>query len=69
MMINLSHVVFARFDYEGMAESGGDLSQATLSRWKEDILAVLDKVPSGPQVTQLYTNVFNPLILTTAKTA
>jgi pimeloyl-ACP methyl ester carboxylesterase len=39
-----------RFDYFGHGESSGDFRQGTLSRWRDDALAVLDQVAQGPQV-------------------
>lgn len=39
-----------RFDYFGHGESEGDFAQGTISRWREDALAVLDELASGPVV-------------------
>lgn len=39
-----------RFDYFGHGRSSGDFRDGTVSRWRDDALAVLDKVASGPQV-------------------
>ena len=39
-----------RFDYSGHGESGGDFAEGTISRWLEEAAAVLDRLPSGPQI-------------------
>lgn len=41
---------FLRFDYFGHGASSGDFSQATVGRWKEDVLAVIDGLSAGPLV-------------------
>jgi len=41
---------FLRFDYFGHGDSSGDFADATIGRWKEDALAVFDKLTDGPQV-------------------
>jgi pimeloyl-ACP methyl ester carboxylesterase len=41
---------YLRFDYFGHGASSGEFAQATVGRWKEDALAVLDKLTEGPQV-------------------
>jgi pimeloyl-ACP methyl ester carboxylesterase len=41
---------FVRFDYFGHGESSGDFAAATVGRWKDDVLAVLDTLTEGPQV-------------------
>lgn len=41
---------FLRFDYFGHGASSGDFAEATIGRWKEDALAVLDRLTEGPQV-------------------
>jgi pimeloyl-ACP methyl ester carboxylesterase len=38
------------FDYFGHGASSGDFREGTISRWKADALAVLDKLTTGPQV-------------------
>lgn len=38
------------FDYFGHGASSGDFRDGTISRWKEDALAVLDNLTTGPQV-------------------
>ena len=41
---------YVRFDYFGHGESEGDFAQGTISRWREDALAVLDELAPGPVV-------------------
>lgn len=39
-----------RFDYFAHGQSTGDFQQGTISRWREDALAVLDELTQGPQI-------------------
>ena len=39
-----------RFDYFGHGESGGDFEAGTVTRWRSDVLAVLDALTQGPVV-------------------
>jgi len=41
---------YLRFDYFGHGASSGEFRDATIGRWKEDALAVLDELTDGPQV-------------------
>jgi pimeloyl-ACP methyl ester carboxylesterase len=41
---------FVRFDYYAHGASPGDFEQATIGRWKDDTLAVIDQVAQGPLV-------------------
>ncbi len=41
---------YVRFDYAGHGESGGAFRDGTIGGWRDDALAVLDRVASGPQV-------------------
>jgi pimeloyl-ACP methyl ester carboxylesterase len=41
---------FLRFDYFGHGISSGDFASGTISRWREDVLAVLDELTTGPVV-------------------
>jgi hypothetical protein len=41
---------YARFDYFGHGASSGDFVEGTISRWRDDALAVLDQIGEGPQV-------------------
>ncbi|MSP48279.1 MAG: alpha/beta hydrolase [Alphaproteobacteria bacterium] len=41
---------FLRFDAFGHGESTGRLAEGTVGRWKEDAVAVLDRLTSGPQI-------------------
>jgi hypothetical protein len=42
---------YVRFDYLGHGESSGDFrAKGTITRWREDALAVLDKLTEGPLV-------------------
>lgn len=39
-----------KFDYFGHGASSGAFANGTISRWRDDALAVLDEVTTGPQV-------------------
>jgi len=41
---------FVRFDYFGHGVSGGDFTDGTIGRWRDDALAVLDELTEGGQV-------------------
>ena len=41
---------FLRFDYFGHGESSGAFEDGTISRWRDDTLAVLDALTEGPQI-------------------
>jgi pimeloyl-ACP methyl ester carboxylesterase len=41
---------FLRFDYFAHGASSGDFAAATVGRWREDALAVLDHLTEGPQL-------------------
>jgi pimeloyl-ACP methyl ester carboxylesterase len=41
---------YVRFDYFGHGESEGDFAEGTITRWREDALAVLDALTEGPVV-------------------
>jgi pimeloyl-ACP methyl ester carboxylesterase len=41
---------YLRFDYFGHGASSGAFADATVGRWKDDALAVLDQLTEGPQV-------------------
>lgn len=41
---------YVRFDYFGHGESDGDFAQGTITRWREDALAVLESLTEGPVV-------------------
>jgi len=41
---------FVRFDYLGHGESGGKFADGTIGRWREDALAVIDRLTDGPIV-------------------
>ncbi len=41
---------YVRFDYFGHGESGGDFARGTITRWRDDALAVLEALVEGPAV-------------------
>ena len=41
---------FLRFDYSGHGASDGDFADGTITRWREDALAVIDALTQGPLV-------------------
>lgn len=41
---------YTRFDYFGHGASSGDFVAGTVSRWRDDALAVLDALTEGPQL-------------------
>ena len=41
---------FLRFDYFGHGKSSGRFRDGTISRWRDDALAVLEELTQGPQV-------------------
>jgi pimeloyl-ACP methyl ester carboxylesterase len=41
---------YTRFDYFGHGRSSGEFRKGTISRWRDDALAVLDELNQGPQV-------------------
>jgi pimeloyl-ACP methyl ester carboxylesterase len=41
---------FLRFDYLGHGASDGDFAEGTISRWREDVLSVIDNLTEGPLV-------------------
>lgn len=41
---------YTRFDYSGHGESSGRFEEGTIGRWRDDTVAILDEVTSGPQV-------------------
>jgi pimeloyl-ACP methyl ester carboxylesterase len=41
---------YVRFDYFGHGASDGDFSEGTISRWREDALAILDTLATGDVV-------------------
>jgi pimeloyl-ACP methyl ester carboxylesterase len=41
---------YLRFDYFGHGASSGDFVRGTITRWREDALAVLDELTEGPLV-------------------
>ena len=46
----ISGRAFVRFDYFGHGESSGDFAEGTITRWREDALAVLDELAPGEVV-------------------
>src|SRR5262249_32562797 len=41
---------YLRFDYFAHGASSGDFAEATVGRWKEDALAVIDELTAGPLI-------------------
>jgi pimeloyl-ACP methyl ester carboxylesterase len=41
---------YVRFDYFGHGRSSGDFAEGTVSRWRDDSLAVIDSLTEGPQI-------------------
>jgi len=41
---------FIRFDYQGHGASGGEWEQGSIGQWRDDALAVLDRLTEGPQI-------------------
>src|SRR5882724_6670177 len=39
-----------RFDYSGHGRSSGEFQRGTITRWRDDALAVLDRLTAGPQI-------------------
>jgi pimeloyl-ACP methyl ester carboxylesterase len=41
---------YTRFDYFGHGQSSGKFTDGTITRWRDDALAVLDEIATGPQI-------------------
>src|ERR1700690_2709940 len=41
---------YVRFDYFGHGASSGDFADGTVSRWRDDSVAVIDSLTEGPQI-------------------
>ena len=41
---------FVRFDYSGHGASSGSFAEGTIGRWRDQALAVLDQLTTGPQI-------------------
>jgi pimeloyl-ACP methyl ester carboxylesterase len=41
---------YVRFDYFAHGASSGDFARATIGRWRDDAIAVIDSLTSGPQI-------------------
>jgi pimeloyl-ACP methyl ester carboxylesterase len=41
---------YVRFDYFGHGQSSGDFADGTITRWREDAIAVLNELTAGPLV-------------------
>lgn len=41
---------YVRFDYFGHGRSSGDFALGTISRWRDDAIAIIDSLTEGPQI-------------------
>lgn len=41
---------FLRFDYTGHGQSSGHFTDGTIGKWRDDALAVIDRLTEGPQI-------------------
>jgi len=41
---------YVRFDYFGHGASSGDFAAGTIGRWRDDAIAVIDSLSTGPQI-------------------
>jgi pimeloyl-ACP methyl ester carboxylesterase len=41
---------YVRFDYFGHGASSGEIALGTIRRWREDAIAVIDSLTTGPQI-------------------
>ena len=41
---------YVRFDYFAHGQSSGDFADGTISRWRDDAVAVIDSLTEGPQI-------------------
>jgi pimeloyl-ACP methyl ester carboxylesterase len=41
---------YVRFDYFAHGQSSGDFADGTISRWRDDAIAVIDSLTQGPQI-------------------
>lgn len=41
---------FLRFDYSGHGQSGGKFTDGTISRWREEVLSIINRMTSGPVI-------------------
>lgn len=41
---------FVRFDYRGHGQSSGSFTDGTIGGWRDDALAVIDRLTDGPQI-------------------
>ncbi|MBI2256100.1 MAG: alpha/beta hydrolase [Proteobacteria bacterium] len=41
---------FVRFDYRGHGQSSGKFTDGTIGAWRDDVLAVIDRLTEGPQI-------------------
>jgi pimeloyl-ACP methyl ester carboxylesterase len=48
--VETSDRALVRFDYSGHGESGGSFEEGTISRWRNEALAVFEAFARGPQV-------------------
>jgi pimeloyl-ACP methyl ester carboxylesterase len=41
---------YVRFDYFGHGASSGDIALGTIGRWRDDAVAIIDSLTTGPQI-------------------
>lgn len=47
---NKTNRAFIRFDYFGHGQSSGKFEDGTIGQWKDDAIAIIDRLTDGPQI-------------------